>query len=232
MNDFLAKLAERLQIPDADIVSADEIAGWPTGKLDELIEAGVLVEIQHSKEVICSECEENCPIEPDIRTNPETGKTTGVFVCTRREDIGRIEVDLNRLRQWRLSAQKRSELGYQVQLGWIVLWNETNTEYFTLKEAVNLANDDSLTVRSMSRLLEDLEFPIRHMHKGRRCMVHIADFRKWLQYAQHTSFPRADSGATTVLRQLRLGQIIVTGIYVLPPNALCIERKWNRVRIG
>jgi len=185
VNDYLAKLAERLQVPEAEIISADETTNWPTGKLDELVEAGVLAEIQHSKGVVCSECEENCTIEPDIRTNPETGEAIGVFVCTRNPDIGRIEVDLNRLRQWRISAQKMSELGYQVQLGWIVPWNETNTEYFTLKEAASLANDDSITVKSMSRLLEDLEFPIQRMHKGRRCMIHIADFRKWLQYAQH-----------------------------------------------
>lgn len=185
MDEFLKQLAERLQVPEADIISADETTNWPTGKLDELVEAGILAEIQHSKGVVCSECEENCTIEPDIRTITDTGAATGIFVCTRNPDIGRVEVDLNRLRQWRISAQKMSELGYQVQLGWIVPWNETNTEYFTLKEAVSLANDDSIAVRSMSRLLEDLEFPVHRMHKGRRCMVHIVEFRKWLQYAQH-----------------------------------------------
>ncbi len=112
MNDILAKLAERLQVFGADIISADEIADWPTGKLDELVEAGVLAEIQPSKGVVCHECEENCFIEPDIRTNPETGKTTGVLVCPRREDIGRIDVDLDRLRQWEISGEKLEALGY------------------------------------------------------------------------------------------------------------------------
>jgi hypothetical protein len=185
VDEFLQQLAERLKVYDAEIITADETADWPTGKLDELVETGVLAEIQHSKGVVCNECEENCFIEPDIRTIPDTSEASGVFVCTRNPDIGRIKVDLDQLRQWRISTQKLSELGYQVQLGWIVPWNETNTEYFTLKEAVSLANDDSITVRSMSRLLEDLEFPVHRMHKGRRCMVHIADFRKWLQYAHH-----------------------------------------------
>jgi len=101
-----------LQIPNADIISADKTADWPTGKLDEFVEAGVLAEIQHSKGVVCSECEENCFIEPDIRTNPDTGATTSVFVCTRNPDIGRIEVDLNRLRQWKISGEKLAALGY------------------------------------------------------------------------------------------------------------------------
>jgi hypothetical protein len=185
VDEFLEQLAKRLQIPDGNIISADETVDWPDGKLDELVEAGVLVEIQHSKGVVCGECEGNCFIEPNIRTNPNTGAATGVFVCTRNPDIGRIEVDLERLRQWHIIAEKLSQLGYQVQVGWVAPWNETNPEYFTLKEAVSLANDDSITVKSMSRLLEDPEFPVHRMHKGRRCMVHIADFRKWLQYAQH-----------------------------------------------
>ena len=185
MDKFLEQLAQRLQIPDADIITADETADWPTGKLDEFVEAGVLAEVPHSKGLICSECEENCFIEPDIRAMPDTGEAVGIFICTRNPDIGRIEIDLNRLRQWKISDQKLSELDYQVQLGWIVPWNEANTEYFTLKEAVNLANNDSITVKNMSRLLRDLEFPVHRMHKGRRCMIHIADFRKWLQYAQH-----------------------------------------------
>ncbi len=106
MNEFLKQLAERLQVFGADIISADEIADWPTGKLDELVEAGILTEIQHSKGVVCRECEENCFIEPDIRTIPDTGAATGIFVCTRNPDIGRIEVDLDRLRQWEIDKDK------------------------------------------------------------------------------------------------------------------------------
>ncbi len=115
MDEFLAKLAERLQIPDADIVSADETEDWPTGKLDELVKVGVLAEIQHSKGVVCRECEENCFIEPDIRTHPDTGKTTGVFVCTRNPDIGRIEIELDRQRRWKINSTKLAKLGYATE---------------------------------------------------------------------------------------------------------------------
>ena len=62
--------------------------------------------------MICCECEENCFIEPDIRTEPNTGKAIGIFVCTRNPDIGRIEVDLARLRQWRINVKRLSQLGY------------------------------------------------------------------------------------------------------------------------
>jgi len=185
VDKFLEQLARRVQVPDADVVTGDESRNWPKGKLDELISAGILTEIEHANGVTCDQCEENCYIEPDIRTYLDRSKTIGVFVCTRRDDIGRVPIDLNRLRQWQIDKKKLWKLVYGFESEWQVPWDETNTEYFSLKEAVNLANDDSITVRSMSRLLEDLEFPIRRMHKGRRCKVHIADLRKWLQYAQH-----------------------------------------------
>lgn len=185
MDKILRSLAERLRIPDAEIITADEMSGWPEGTLQELISKGILVEIAHSKGITCTQCEENCYIEPDIRNIPGQDRAIGVFICTRNPDIGRVEIELDRLRQWRINRVKLNELGYQVQVGWIVPWDDADSEYFGLQEAVNLANDDSMSVKIMSRLLEDLEFPVRRMHKGRRCKVSISDFRKWLQYTRH-----------------------------------------------
>ncbi|MCX5638654.1 MAG: hypothetical protein NTX52_13340 [Planctomycetota bacterium] len=185
VDSFLEQLAKRLQVYDADKVTADETKDWPDGKLNELIEAGILTEIEPAKEIVCDQCEENCDIEPEIRENPATGKNIGVFVCSRRDDIGRVPIDLNRLRQWQIDKKKLWKLVYGFESEWQVPWNDNNGEYISLQEAVNLANNDSITVKNMSRLLEDPEFPVRRMHKGRRCAVHIDDFRKWLQYAQH-----------------------------------------------
>ena len=107
MDEFLAKLAERLQTSDADTVSADETKDWPDGKLDELIAAGILTEIGHAKGVICNQCGENHYIEPDIRTSPDC-KTVGVCICP---DVGRVEIDLNRLRQWQINKDELEKLG-------------------------------------------------------------------------------------------------------------------------
>lgn len=185
MDDFLKQLAERLRIPDSEIVAGDEVKHWPDGKLDQLVAAGILTEIEHAKGVVCDRCEENCYIEPDIRTYPDGSKTIGVFVCTRNPDIGRFEVDLNRLRQWRINKRKLWQLVYGVDSEWQVPWDDDNSEYIPLQEAVNLANDDSITVKSMSRLLKEPDFPVHRMHKGRRCKIHLDEFRTWLRYAQH-----------------------------------------------
>jgi len=105
---FLEQLAGRLRVPEADIVLADEMKDWPDGKLNELMEAGIVTEIEPAKGIVCDQCEENCYIEPEIKENPATGKTIGVIVCNR----GRIEIDLDRLRQWKISDEKLKALGY------------------------------------------------------------------------------------------------------------------------
>lgn len=107
----MEQLAKRVGLPEGEIVSADEIAEWPEGKLDELVSAGILTEIEHSKGVVCNECAEDCYIEPEIKKLP-TGETVGVFVCTRNPDIGRVEIALSRLRRWKTSKKRLAQLGY------------------------------------------------------------------------------------------------------------------------
>ena len=96
MDKFLQQLADRLQIPDSEIITTDETKDWPEGKLNELVSKGILEEIEHASGVVCNQCEENCFIEPDIRTDPNTGKPTGIYVCTRNPDISRFTVDLEK----------------------------------------------------------------------------------------------------------------------------------------
>ena len=71
-----------------------------------------LMPIENAKGIVCQQCEENCYIVPDIRTIPDTGKAIGIYVCTRNPDMGRIEIDLSRLRQWRIDVKRLSQLGF------------------------------------------------------------------------------------------------------------------------
>lgn len=112
LDEFLAQLARRLRIPDADVVTGDEIRDWPDGKLEELLAEGILQEIEPGTTVICDQCEEGCSIEPQLRTDPQTGRTVGVHVCLREGAGGRIEINLDRLRRWRINKRGLSKLGY------------------------------------------------------------------------------------------------------------------------
>lgn len=146
VDEFLKQLADRLRTYDSEIIAADETADWPQGKLGELLAQGILSEIEPSRGVVCDQCEENCTIEPEIRTIPKTGKAVGVFVCT-RPDIGRIEVDLNRLRQWRIDRDKLQELGYCADTG-----PQPEDELITVGEASDILGVDKGTA---SRLVTE-----------------------------------------------------------------------------
>ena len=113
MTDLLAKLAARLSVPDGDIVTGDEVSNWTDGKLQELVAERILQEIDPGTTVVCDQCDERCSIEPQRRTDPRTGKVVGVHLCMREEGGGRIEIDLSRLRRWRINKRKLAQMGYR-----------------------------------------------------------------------------------------------------------------------
>ncbi|MCX5643216.1 MAG: hypothetical protein NTZ17_00805 [Phycisphaerae bacterium] len=113
MDGFLAQLARRLRIPDADVITGDEVRNWPDGRLGELLTGGILQEVEHGTTVVCDQCDEHCSIEPELRTDPQTGRAVGVHVCLREEVGGRFEIALDRLRRWRISKRKLAQMGYR-----------------------------------------------------------------------------------------------------------------------
>lgn len=188
MDEFLKKLASQLRVSGGGVLTADEVAKWPEGKLDELIEMRVIEPVENAKGLVCDQCDQRCYIEPQHRKNPQTGEIVGVHFC--RDDseeggLGRIQLDLKRLRQWRIVKKRLWKLVYGFESEWQVPWDVDNSDYIPLKEAVNLADNDSISVRKMSRLLEDIEFPVHHMHSAQRCKVNLQEFRHWLKFAEH-----------------------------------------------
>ena len=101
MDSLLLTVLRRADVEGADIFTADEVSAWPAGATAELIRAGLLVEIEPAKEVLCLECDEGCWIQPRIQDDPRTGKPIGVYFCRRNEDVGRFYVDLSRRARWR-----------------------------------------------------------------------------------------------------------------------------------
>jgi len=76
----------------------DEVRRWPAGLLDMLTECGVLKELGPADSVACDSCPDNHWINVDICEYP-TG-TIGMGKCP---ECGRIQVPLDRLRQWRFN---------------------------------------------------------------------------------------------------------------------------------
>jgi len=86
--------------PHEAALSWDEVAQWPAGVLDLLTRCGILREQRPASSIGCDGCEEAC-LEDIVFVG--TGDDTRAYVaCQRRDDIGRVEVPLDRLRRWQV----------------------------------------------------------------------------------------------------------------------------------
>jgi len=61
-----------------------------------------------------------------------------------------------------------------------VPWNDDDPDYDTASNAIVLYAENKLTLPNLSKKLKP-NGEIRYMRKGRRCKVHIGDFRKYLK---------------------------------------------------
>ena len=181
--NLLKYLERQAKLSDSLCISYDELVEWPAEQIEEAKQQGCLVQADDAEGIICRQCPKRCWKDVEIRQ--KDGHSVGVYFCEDEDCAGLIEIELERLQVWRIVKKKLWRLLYSFESEWQISWDDNNSEYITLKEAINMANDDSITIRNMSRLLEDSEFPVHHMHKGKRCKVHLAEFRNWLQYAQH-----------------------------------------------
>lgn len=180
---LLNYLENQTRLKDDLHISYDELAEWPADQIEAAKRQGCLVQIDDAEGIICQQCPKHCWNDVEIRQ--KNGQKIGVYFCEDEDCAGLIEIEIEKLQQWKIDKKKLWQILYGFESEWQMPWDDNNKEYITLQEAVNLANVDSITVKNMSRLLEDPECPVHRMRKGRRCKVHLNDFRKWFEYAKH-----------------------------------------------
>ena len=103
-NDLLGHILQRLDLvtAEAHVFTADEVAGWPREALDFFVNQGLLSATTPANTLECDGCEERCfmpvafvPANTPIKARP-------FIVCNQREDIGRVGINPNRLKRWRV----------------------------------------------------------------------------------------------------------------------------------
>jgi hypothetical protein len=92
--DELIQVLTRAENSPEALFDAGEVAMWTDGALNELVALGILKKASPAASVVCDECEEQCIEEIEL-----IGKRAYI-ICHQREDIGRIPIDLDRLRLW------------------------------------------------------------------------------------------------------------------------------------
>ncbi|RKY05963.1 MAG: hypothetical protein DRP56_08285 [Planctomycetota bacterium] len=106
LKEHLAELAEKIQSGCGPTISYYEVRHWPKGRLEELIEMGVLAKAMYAKRITCTDCAkgECSGIEPTIETIQETGETAGFFLCSKGGGLKKVSE--KELQQWVIVAEK------------------------------------------------------------------------------------------------------------------------------
>ena len=88
----------------AALVSEEELSRWPAEAVRGLKSQKLLVKASPAVSVVCPGCEQECVMP--VHTPPaEAGAATSFVVCDKRDDINRVAVSAERLRQWRCGAE-------------------------------------------------------------------------------------------------------------------------------
>lgn len=105
-NGLLEYIFDRLGRADAaeEIFGADEAADWPAGALDTLTKAGLLRRAQPTQVIECTGCEENCIMPVHVFPAEDNRPARAFISCDKRDDVGRVPVDMRRLEQWQTTG--------------------------------------------------------------------------------------------------------------------------------
>jgi len=85
----------------------DEVKNWPDGQLALFEKIGLLHQAQPMHVIDCDGCEETCPSMPvTIDPGREDRPARAYITCDKRDDIGRVKVEFDRLKQWLLTEMQ------------------------------------------------------------------------------------------------------------------------------
>jgi len=83
----------------------DEVNAWPTGSLGVLVASGLLKPAQPMATIECDGCEENCMMPVEVYPTQEDRQGRAFITCDKRDDMGRIKVSFDRMRQWQSTGE-------------------------------------------------------------------------------------------------------------------------------
>jgi hypothetical protein len=103
---LLEHIFERLCRADSgqEIFGADEAAQWPESAHEVLVKSGLLERAEPAGVIECDGCERNCFMPVHVRAAEGNRPARAFISCDKREDVGRVPVELGRLAQWRITG--------------------------------------------------------------------------------------------------------------------------------
>lgn len=104
--DALLELLERVGASRsaAALVNEEELSRWPAEAVRKLKTQNLLVKARPAASVVCPGCEQECTMP--VYTPPAgAGPAASFVVCDKRDDISRVPVAAERMRQWRCGVE-------------------------------------------------------------------------------------------------------------------------------
>lgn len=108
LNRLLVALAEGLAASRQDLIRV-HLGDWPDATadcLDVFCRSGLLREADPERATICDGCDRGCTMEVAWCADPDEPNARPFIVCDKRDDIGRVPVDTERLRSWHFSMEQ------------------------------------------------------------------------------------------------------------------------------
>lgn len=104
---LLEHIFDRLGRADSaeEIFGADEAADWPAGELDLLIKVGLLRRAEPAQRIECKGCEQYCFMPVNVLPAEGNRPARAFISCDKRNDIGRVPVEMRRLEQWQTTCE-------------------------------------------------------------------------------------------------------------------------------
>ena len=104
--EALLGLLERVEASRgaAALVSEEELRQWPAEAVRKLKAHKLLAKASPADSVVCPGCEQECTMKVDTE-HDGTGPVVSFVVCDKRDDICRVEVPAERLKQRRCGAE-------------------------------------------------------------------------------------------------------------------------------
>lgn len=113
-NDVLVDLLGNLRLTDHSIlIDWDTTQQWPDSALDTFLRLGILSSASSAQSLQCHGCEKHCFMDVISLTDKNPKLTRAFIVCDDPEmqhQIGRVNIPLERLKQWQCSIQQLAEV--------------------------------------------------------------------------------------------------------------------------
>lgn len=102
--NLLKYLEKQGKLSGSLCISYDELVEWPAEQIEEAKQQGCLVQADDADGIICLQCPRHCWKDVEIRQ--KDGRSVGIFFCEEEDCAGLIEIELERLQQWRINRDK------------------------------------------------------------------------------------------------------------------------------